>query len=309
MTSLSTHLENYLTLRRQLGFKLRAAGILLSTFVRFAERRRASVISTKLALEWATELPHIQPTQKARRLAVVRCFACYLSAIEPRTEIPPKRLLGRQFRRRQPFLYRPEDIARLVDIAGQMYGDSPIKAATLATVIGLMAVTGMRVGEVIDLNSSDVDLSQGVITVRRTKGDRTRLVPLASSTQHVLEQYATLRDQKLPRRHCSNFFVSARGNPLVHGTVHRNFILVACQAGLLTPGERRRPRLHDLRHHFCIQTLLRWYRTNENVEARLPELSTYLGHGHVEGTYWYLSAVPELLQLATCRWQSTEGRQ
>jgi integrase/recombinase XerD len=308
MITLTVHLENYLKLRRQLGFKLRVQGILLSNFVRFAEKRRISFISTKLALEWATRLPHIQPTQKAKRLAVVRRFASYLSAIEPRTEVPPKRLLGCQFRRRQPFLYRPEDIARLMEVAGQIHGDSPLKAATLATVIGLMAVTGMRVGEVIGLDRSDVDLSQGVITVRRAKGDRSRLLPLDASTQLALEQYATLRDQTFPRRECSSFFLSARGNRLVHGTVHRNFFSVARRAGLVKPGDRPRPRLHDLRHHFCIETMLRWYRTDENVDARLPELSTYLGHGHVEGTYWYLSAVPELLQLATRRWQSMEGR-
>jgi integrase/recombinase XerD len=308
MTTLRTHLENYLKLRRGLGFKLRVTGILLSGFVRFAERRRASFISTKLALEWATRLSHIQPTQKARRLAVVRRFASYLSASEPRTEVPPKRLLGCQSRRRQPFLYRPEDIARLMEVAGQIYGDSPLKATTLATVIGLMAVTGMRVGEVIGLDRSDVDLTQGLITVRRAKGDRSRLLPLDASSQLALEQYATLRDQTFPRRDCSSFFLSARGNQLVYGTVHRNFLSVVRQVGLAKPGEQRRPRLHDLRHHFCIETMLRWYRTAEDVDARLPELSTYLGHGHVEGTYWYLSAVPELLQLATQRWQGKEDR-
>jgi integrase/recombinase XerD len=308
MTTLTLHLENYLKLRRELGFKLRVTGILLSNFVQFAERRRACFISTKLALEWATRLAHLQPTQKARRLAVVRRFASYLSAIEPRTEVPPKRLLGCQCRRRQPFLYRPEDIGRLMEVAGQVYADSPVKAATLATVIGLLAVTGMRVGEVIGLDRGDVDLSQGLITVRRAKGDRSRLLPLDSSTQRALERYATLREEALPRRNGSSFFVSARGYQLVYGTVHRNFISLARRAGLIKPGVRPRPRLHDLRHHFCIETMLRWYRADENVDARLPELSTYLGHGHVEGTYWYLSAVPELLQLATRRWQSKEGR-
>ena len=309
MITLKTHLENYLKLRRQLGFTMRVQGSLLSNFVRFAGRRRASVISTKLALEWATHPVHIQPTQKARRLAVVRRFASYLSAIDPRTEVPPERILGRQFRRRQPFLYRPEDIARLIEVARQAFRNSPFKAATLATVIGLMAVTGMRGGEIIDLAISDVDLSQGIITVRRAKGDRSRLVPLAPSAQRALERYASLRDETFPRRRCSNFFVFVRGNRLVHGTLHRNFLLVARQAGLAKPGERPRPRLHDLRHHFCIQTMLRWYRADENVEARLPELSTYVGHGHVEGTYWYISAVPELLHLATRRWQRAEGRQ
>src|SRR5439155_400030 len=151
----------------------------------------------------------IQPARKARRLGVVRRFATYLSAIEPRTEVPPKRLLACQLRRRQTFLYRPEDIRRLIEVTRQIYGDSPVKAATLATVIGLMAVTGMRVGEVIGLDRSDVDLSQGLITVRRAKGDRSRLVPLDSSTQRALERYATLRDEAFPRQHYSSFFVSA----------------------------------------------------------------------------------------------------
>jgi integrase len=308
MITLETHLEDYLKLRRQLGFKLRVTGILLGSFVRFAQRQRVSLISTKLAVEWATCLSRIQPAQKARRLAVVRRFAVYLSAFEPRTEIPPKRLLGCQFRRRQPFLYRPEDIAQLIDVADQIYGDIPLKAATLGTVIGLMAVTGMRVGEVIALDRGDVDLCQGVITVRRAKGDRSRLVPLDSSTQRALKRYTVLRDQTFPRSHWSSFFVSARGKPLVYGTVHRNFLSVARRVGLVKLGERRKPRLHDLRHHFCIETMLRWYRADEDIEARLPELSTYLGHGHVEGTYWYLSAVPELLQLATQRWQGKERR-
>ena len=308
MNTLRSHLDNYLKLRRQLGFKLHVAGILLNGFVRFAERQRASVVTSKLALRWATQPRHIQQVQKANRLGVVRRFAIYLSAVDPRTEVPAKGLLPCQYRRQAPYLYRAVDVKRLIETTHQVCEKSPVKGATHATLIGLLAVTGMRVGEVIALERDDVDLNHGVITVRHAKGDRSRVVPLHSSTQKALQRYATLRDEVFPQPLCTSFFVSARGTQLVHGTVHRCFVSVASQIGLRKSADRLGPRLHDLRHYFCIQTMLRWYRSNTDVEAHLPELSTYLGHGHVQDTYWYLSAVPELLQLATRRCQDKEAR-
>jgi integrase len=310
MNTLAIHLDNFLKLRRQLGFKLRVPGILLRSFVRFAERQRASIITTKLALQWATRPRHIQQVQKARRLGVVRRFAIYLSAIEPRTEVPAKRLLPWRYRRRAPYLYSAEDVQRLIEATNQIGVKNPVKGvkgASHATLIGLMAVTGMRVGEVIALDRDGVDLSRGVITVRHTKGDRSRVLPIHSSTKKALQRYAILRDEAFPQPFCSSFFVSARGTQLVHCTVHRCFVSVASQIGLQKSGDRRGPRLHDLRHFFSIQTMLRWYRSDMDVEAHLPELSTYLGHAHVQGTYWYLSAVPELLQLATKRCQKKEA--
>ncbi len=306
MKTLAVHLDNYLKLRRQLGFKLRVGGILLRNFVRFAEKQRTSFVTTKLALRWATQPVELQPVQKANRLGVVRRFAEYLSTLDPRTEVPAQKLLPYQFRRREPHIYRKEDILRLIEATRHIDPANPIKGASYATLIGLLAVTGMRVGEAIGLDTDDVDLSRGVVTVRRAKGDKSRLVPLHPSSQEALRQYASLRDEVFPRPSGSNFFVSERGTRLRHCSVNRWFLLVASQLGLRKPGDRRGPRIHDLRHHFAIQTMLRWYRSKTDVEAHLSDLSTYLGHVHVRHTYWYLSAVPELLRLATQRCERKE---
>ena len=164
----------------------------------------------------------------------------------------------------------------------------------------------MRVGEAVALEREDVDLKRNVLVIRRAKGNKSRLVPLHASTAQVLQQYAGLRDRLFPQPSRPSFFVWERGQRLLHCTVHRWFLLVACQVGLRKPGDQRGPRIHDLRHYFAIRTLLNWYRTDTDVEARLPELATYLGHVHVRDSYWYLSATPELLKLATLRMQHSE---
>jgi integrase/recombinase XerD len=307
MKTLTDHLADYLRLRRQLGFKLDVAARLLRNFIRFLEQKRAAVITTKLALQWATQAPGIQPVQKANRLGIVRRFAQYLSAIDPRTEVPARKLLPYQCRRRNPHLYRVGDVVRLIEAARQIDPTCPIKGASYATLIGLLAVTGMRSCEALGLDREDVDLTGGVLTVRHGKGGKTRLVPLHSSTREALQRYAALRDSVFPRSSCTGFFVSERGTRLFYWGVNRWFLLVACQLGLRKPGDRRGPRLHDLRHYFAIQTMLRWYQSKTDVETHLPDLTTYLGHVHARDTYWYLSAVPELLQLATRRRQQMEA--
>jgi integrase/recombinase XerD len=309
MNTLSFHLENYLKLRRQLGFKLRGAGLMLCKFVRFAEQEKAPFVTTDLSLRWATQPVNIRLSQSAVRLGHVRRFAQYMSSIDPRTEVPPTGLLPCQFRRRAPHLYQGKDILRLMEATRQIDHTNEFKGVSYATLIGLLAVTGMRLGETLALDRQDVDLAQGLITVRRAKGNKSRLVPLHPSTQRALQRYADMRDQTIPQPLSPSFFVSEQGTRLADDSVNRWFLLVSCQIGLRKPGGRRGPRVHDLRHNFAIQTLLRWYRANVDVEVHLPELSTYLGHVHVRHTYWYLSAVPELLKLATLRWQRREGAQ
>jgi integrase len=306
MKTLSLHLDDYLRLRRQLGFKLRVVGILLRNFVRFAEQEGAAFINTKLALRWATLPSGIKKVQRANRLGVVRRFSEYMSALESRTEVPAQKLIPYQFRRQDPYHYTEENILQLIGGARQIDPSNKIKGPTLGTLFGLLAVTGMRVGEALSLDREDVDFSQGLLTIRRAKGNKSRLVPLHSSAAQALQQYARLRDQIYPRPISPSFFVWEGGVRLLHCTIHRWFLLVACEAGLRKPGGRRGPRLHDLRHYFAIRTLLNWYRSDADVEARLPELATYLGHVHVRDSYWYLSAVPELLKLATLRWERSE---
>lgn len=300
MSALSLHLDRYLKLRRQLGYKLKDTESQLRGFVRFAEEETVSFITTKLALRWAAQ-PHIQPNQQGSRMSMVRRFAEYVSALDRRTEVPPRKLLPYHFRRRSPYLYGRDEVVDLIRSAYQIAPDKEGKGATLGTLLGLLAATGMRVGEALALDREDVDLTGNLVTIRRAKGNKSRLVPLHASTGNALQRYAQLRDRLFPHPTSSRFFVWEHGQQILHCTLHRWFLLVACQIGLRRPGDRGGPRIHDLRHYFAVQTLLNWYRTGADVEARLPQLATYLGHVHVRDSYWYLSATPELLKLATLR--------
>lgn len=307
MTALARHLDTYLRLRRQLGFKLEVPAILLRGFVQFARKQRASFITTQLALRWATRPADIKPRQRAVRLGVVRRFAEYLSTLDPRTEVPAKNLLPYQYRRPTPYLYRDEEVLRLIESAWHLDDSCPIKCATYGTLFGLLAVSGMRVGEAIALACSDVDLDHGVLTIPRAKGNKSRLVPLHPTTGQALQRYRDLRAKHWPRPSDATFFISERGMMLRYSTVNRWFRILARRIGLRRADVPGGPRLHDLRHRFAIRTLVDWYRSDVAVDAHMPELATYLGHVHVSDTYWYLSAAPELLQQAMLRWQRMEG--
>lgn len=307
MKTLSGHLQQYLQLRRRLGFKLRNAGGLLAKFVHFAQRQHAPFVTTQLALRWATQPVDCHPALWTTRLSMVRQFARYVSAVDPRTEIPPHGLLPHRYRRKPPYLYSDQEVRALMAAAQQLPSPRHLRGATYATLFGLLAVTGMRVGEALGLDRADVDLAQALLTVRQTKGNKARLVPLHPSTNQALRRYERLRDRVCPRPHSPRFFLSERGGALTYGIVRYWFIQVSRQIGLRQPADRHGPRIHELRHRFSIRTLVHWYRTGQDVETHLPELATYLGHGHVTDTYWYLSATPELLHWATRRWQRQEG--
>ncbi len=300
MSELRTALEEYLALRRALGFKLISAGGLLHSFVQFADNEGASFITTELVQRWATQ-PNCQPAQWANRLGMVRRFARYRSSADPRTEIPPEGLLPHRRCRKTPYVYRDDEIARLIQAARELSSPIGLRATTYSTLFGLLSVTGMRISEPITLDREDVDLTEGILTVRRTKFGKSRLVPVHSSTQEMLSRYASLRDRIFPRPKTPSFFVSERGVRLTHGSARWTFIKLSHQIGLRGPDDHRGPRLHDLRHGFVIRTLLRLYRAGADVERHMPALATYIGHGHVADTYWYLSATPELLRLITAR--------
>ncbi len=299
-------LEEYLAVRRALGFKLRNAGDLLKGFVTYAEREGASSITTDLAMRWAMEQKKCQPAQWGNRLALVRRFARYVSALDAGTEIPPLGLLPRRFHRKVPYLYSDEEIAHLIAAAKKLRSRQGLRAATYATLFGLLAVTGMRMSEPLALDRDDVDLRRGILIVRRTKFGKSRLIPVHASTREALRRYRAVRDRICPR--AQSFFVSERGKRLTSERVWWTFVQLSHQIGLRGPGDRHGPRLHDLRHRFAVQTLLGWYRAGLNVEQHLPELSAYLGHAHVNDTYWYISAVPELLHLATLRLEDKGGK-
>lgn len=305
MSELRESLEDYLAVRRSLGFKLPDLGSRLRSFVDFAEGENASYITTELALRWA-QLPHeARPATWAARLAFVRRFAAWCSATDPRTQVPPEGLLPHRFRRARPHIYSDDEISGIVLSAGELPSAKGLRARTYSTLFGLLAVTGMRVSEALDLDRKDVDLEACVLTIRRTKFGKTRLVPVHPSTRDALRAYDEQRDQIVRVSLTAGFFVSERGTRITGDAARYTFAKVSREIGLRAPVKDRRhghgPRLHDMRHRFAVRTLVDWYRAGFDVEREIPKLATYLGHVHVHDTYWYLEAVPELLALASER--------
>ncbi len=301
MRGLRESLDEYLAVRRALGYKLTHAGAALIQFVEFTEREGASFITIDLALRWARQPTDAQPNQWAIRLSMVRLFARYCCAADPRTEVPPEGLLPYRYQRKPPYLYNDTEIAQLIAAARQLPSPTGLRAATYSTLFGLLVVTGMRMSEPLGLDREDVDLSRGVLTIRSTKFGKSRWVPVHHSTQRVLKKYQRRRDRLCRHPKDPSFFLAEQGGRPSKCAVRATFVKLSHQIGLRKPSDRSGPRLHDLRHAFAVRTILDWYRAGLDVERELPKLSTYLGHVHVNDTYWYLSAVPELLQCAAAR--------
>jgi len=301
MMSLRRAVEQYLTMRRSLGFKLCDMGRNLRHFVSFMEQQGAPIITTALALQWAKQPQNAQPAHWAARLSFVRSFARYWSATDPQTEIPPLALLPHRYKRSTPYIYSKDEIQHLLKAARNLLPPTGLRPWTYHCLFGLMAVTGLRISEAIGLDRQDVDLEQGLLTVRLTKFGKSRLVPVHPSTVKRLRSYVRRRDDLYPQPLTSRFFLSNRGTPLTDWVARQTFVKLSRQIGLRKTSDRFGPRLHDLRHRFAVTTLLHWYRTGVDVEQRLAVLSTYLGHAHVTDTYWYLSAIPQLLALTKDR--------
>ena len=301
MKPLVEAIEDYLALRRSLGFKLHSAGAALMNFAAFMQRQQAQSITVRLALDWAQQPGDAQPAHWAQRLSFVRGFARHHLAADPSTEVPPPGLLPYRPSRARPYLYSHDEVRRLLEQALQLPGASDLRPWTYHALLGLLSVTGLRVGEALRLRLDDVDLDAGVLTVRGTKFGKSRLVPIHTSTRDVLVDYQTRRTRHLRGRDAVYFFVTRTGNPLDGADVRRTFYALSRQVGLRGQDDSHGPRLHDFRHRFAVETLTGWYRSGDDAERRLPVLSTYLGHVHVSDTYWYLSAHPQLMALAMAR--------
>jgi integrase/recombinase XerD len=275
MSSLRTTLTEYLALRRALGFKLQTAGITLRQFVHFVEREDALWITTDLALRWATQPQGVQPAHWATRLGMVRGFAQYCRALDARTEVPPHGLLPYRYQRQPPYIYREQEIVHLLTAARQLSSVTDLRPSTYTTLLGVLAVTGMRLSEALHLERTDVEGTHGSLTIRQTKFGKSRCLPLHPSTRDALYQYARFRDQLWPRPSTLRFLLSERRTPLTVWSVQRTFVRLSHQIGLRGATDRSGPRLHDLRHSFAVRTLLHWYRTGADVEQRMPTLSAY----------------------------------
>ena len=304
MSTLATTLSEYLQVRRALGYKLEREQRLLPEFVAFLNNHGATHVTTELALRWATAPATASPEWWAKRLTLVRGFAKYARAQDARTEIPSPELVSkRKASRLVPYVYTDDEVRALMQATQMLHG---LKARTYATLLGLLAATGMRVGEALALECSDIDWREGVLVVRHSKFGKSRELPLHPTTVQALRDYARQRNQCLPHPRSPSFLLSLAGTRLNYKNVHFSFLRLLRRAGLA--GRRpRRPRIHDLRHAFAIKTLVAWHRAGLDVHAHLPSLSTYLGHVCPSNTYSYLTATPELLRLAGKRFEQVLG--
>ena len=303
MSELSGHVEDYLRLRRALGFKLERAGHLLPQLLAYLEAAAVATVTSELAIAWARLPAHTQPNHWAQRLAIARGFARYLRALDPATEVPPPGVFPTRRHRPTPFLWSQRDICRLLESTRALR--PAVRAATYEALFGLLATCGMRVGEAVGLDRDDVDLQAGVITIRHAKFDRPRLVPLHPTVTEALSRYAAERDRLCPRPRARAFFVSSAGTRLDRSGVGKTLRKITTSLGMRT--ETVHPRAHDLRHSFAVDTLIRWQHSGLSVDEHLAALSTYLGHVSPADTYWYLSASPELMGLAAQRLHTRYG--
>lgn len=297
MSGLEAHLGDYLRLRRSLGYRLEREEQWLRQLLEHLQAAGSDSLTSDLTISWARRPATAEPRYWAQRLGCARKFAAYLHAIDNSTQIPPTGVFPAPRHRPAPYLWTAEQIELLVNIAGQLH--PPLRGLTYQTLFGLLAVSGMRLGEAIGLQRGDLDLDHGVITIQHPKFDRPRIVPLHPTSSAALGDYATERDRLCPQRHAETFLVSSRGNPLNRSDADKALRQITTRLGIRTATVH--PRAHDLRHSFAVHTLIGWMRDGVSVDEHMALLSTYLGHVSPAGTYWYLTAVPELMELAAGR--------
>jgi len=296
--------EEYLTYRRKLGFKLEIEGRQTLHFARYVDAiGHRGPLTTDLALEWARLPENVTRLYQARRLEVVRCFAKYMSIFDPRTQIPADRLLGIAHRRIQPYIYSLAEISRLLRAARALAPVGGLRPRTYATLIGLLASTGLRTKEALRLPRDDVDFNEGILTIRETKFHKSRLVPMDATVTRAMRKYARFRDSYVPIQGSTTFLLGENGRRLGSSTVYWTFRRLCATCGIRSASGSRAPRLYDMRHTFACRRLLRWHQEGFDVEQAIPALSTFLGHVKVTDTYWYLSGIPELFSVVGAKFE------
>jgi integrase len=302
--NLHQELDRYLSIRRSLGYDLCTTARVLRRFVSFAEAQAAEHVSVDLFVRWQKSFGKASRQTWSARYCMVRLFANWLHGLDPKHQAMPRGLVPHRNCRKRPHIYDGRDVAAIVATAAKLPSTYGLRGLTYSTLFGLIAVTGLRIGEALALDTGDVDLVGGVLRIQRAKLGKTRLVPIHSSVAARLQHYVAERDRLLgfaPRP----LFVGSRGTPLTDCSARYNFALVCQQLGLRSPQRfcrhGRGPRIHDLRHSFAAGTMIGWYRAGDDAGREMIKLTTYLGHTRPQDTYWYIEAVPELLELAAQR--------
>jgi integrase len=310
MSRLRQELDRYLAIRRSLGFGLDTTARILRRFIEFADAQGAEHVSSDLFLRWQQSFGQAGRQTWAARFGVVRLFAQWLHGLDPAHEVPPRGLIPSQARRPRPYIYSEGEVASIVAAAAALPSPYGLRGLTHSTLLGLIAVTGLRINEALALDIGDADFEAGVLTVRCGKLGKARLIPLDPSVTERLRAYVAERDRLLGRAP-QPLFVGGQGNRVTDCSARYNFAIVCQTIGLRTAQRFNRhgrgPRIHDLRHSFAVRTMVNWYRTSRDAAAEMHKLTTYLGHNKPESTYWYIEVVPELLDLAARRVDAFTG--
>lgn len=304
MKKLSQHLDYYLTIRRSLGYDLSSTERILRKFISFCDKVGQDYISTDLFLLWKANYGSASNSTWVARLGIIRGFSNWLVEYDERTEIPPSGLISGRNRRSRPYIYSKEEIARLIAAAGMLPSAYGLRACLWQTLFGLIAVTGLRINEALHLRTKNIDFDRALLTITKSKNGSGRFIPVCSSTVTRLAKYMSERDRLLGKTN-DLFFLTEHGRPVNDCTARYNFAQISQQIGLRKLQQYSKhgigPRIHDLRHTFAVHTILDWFREQRDIDHEMYQLSTYLGHTRPEYTYWYIEAIPELLQLASER--------
>lgn len=302
-TTMVGRAKEYLAYRRSLGFELRSSEYVLLDFAAFADQvQPGQSLTNDLALRWATRSERHSSRYRATRLSIIRGFARFLVARDGEGEVPDLRALPGRFRRHQPHIYTDEQVHELLHAASCLRPVYALRPHVYGALFGLLASTGLRISEALALRRQDADLGRHVLRIKNTKFRKSRLVPIHSTVADHLRSFATCRDRE-PDARVSDWFFVGRGKPLPYSTVRTTFRKLADQLEWQSNGTLPRPRIHDLRHTFAVRRILEWYRDGVDVEHALASLSTYMGHGKLTDTYWYLTASGALLGVAGKRFE------
>ncbi len=299
MSSLSKGIENYISMRQSFGFKIRGPISVLRQFSVFCDEHKQSRLTIAMVLDWIGSYP-ASDLSVSRRIQAIRGFAEYWKSFDPKTEIPPREMM-RPYRRSKPHIYTDLEIQKIIKACDQFGAErgrsNPIRRQTFKTMFGLIASTGLRKSEALNIQRSHVNLQEGTLLIELTKFRKSRLIPIHRSVIRKLKQYALFRDKEIAKCNCENFFVMNRGQPVSEGAFTYAFLHSSHYAGLRpSPGGQGYPRIHDLRHTFVVRAILGWLNSGMDVHTMMPALSTYLGHAQPSDTYWYLTGVPELMR-------------
>lgn len=307
MSQLQNYLDEYLSVRQALGFKLRTYSPCLKDFVRFAESTNTTSITTALALSWAMKPATADPKWWAYRLRLIHHFARFVHGRDPTTQVPPVDLLPYCQRRKPPHIYSEDEMTWIIEAAQNLPSHNGLRGLTYSTLFTLLWVSGLRISEALALNKSDVDQVNNLLTIHNTKYDKSRLVPIHTSTTQALQRYGRRRDQVFTRPKVPAFFLTVFGTRPTVAVADITFKHLCCQVGIRSRSQKKGPRIHDIRHTFAVKTLIDLYRNNHDIDQGVHALAVYMGHVGPSSTFWYLSAAPELMRLVRERLERKGG--